>query len=38
MGLHPGYIYCKTCDIKDPKQNIVWVAPKGGGGPNYINM
>ena len=28
----------KTCDIKDPTQNIVWVAPEGGGGPNYPNM
>ena len=31
-------VHCKTCDIKDPKQNIVWVAPEGGGGPNYSNM
>jgi electron-transferring-flavoprotein dehydrogenase len=31
-------VHCKTCDIKDPKQNIVWVAPEGGGGPNYVNM
>ncbi|WP_131782986.1 electron transfer flavoprotein-ubiquinone oxidoreductase [Legionella gresilensis] len=31
-------IHCKTCDIKDPKQNIIWTAPEGGGGPNYINM
>ncbi len=31
-------IHCKTCDIKDPKQNIVWHAPKGGGGPNYTDM
>ena len=31
-------VHCKTCDIKDPRQNIVWVAPEGGGGPNYINM
>jgi electron-transferring-flavoprotein dehydrogenase len=31
-------VHCKTCDIKDPKQNIVWVAPEGGGGPNYTNM
>ena len=31
-------IHCKTCDIKDPTQNIVWVAPEGGGGPNYPNM
>lgn len=31
-------IHCKTCDIKDPKQNIVWKAPEGGGGPNYTDM
>lgn len=31
-------IHCKTCDIKDPKQNIVWHAPEGGGGPNYTGM
>ncbi len=31
-------IHCKTCDIKDPTQNIVWVPPQGGGGPNYPNM
>ncbi len=31
-------IHCKTCDIKDPKQNIHWIAPEGGGGPNYPNM
>ena len=31
-------IHCKTCDIKDPTQNIVWVAPEGGGGPNYSGM
>jgi electron-transferring-flavoprotein dehydrogenase len=31
-------IHCKTCDIKDPKQNIIWKAPEGGGGPNYVNM
>jgi electron-transferring-flavoprotein dehydrogenase len=31
-------VHCKTCDIKDPMQNIVWVAPEGGGGPNYVNM
>ncbi|MDM8356140.1 electron transfer flavoprotein-ubiquinone oxidoreductase [Pandoraea communis] len=31
-------LHCKTCDIKDPSQNIVWVAPEGGGGPNYSNM
>ncbi|MEK0082802.1 electron transfer flavoprotein-ubiquinone oxidoreductase [Geminicoccaceae bacterium SYSU G07066] len=29
-------VHCKTCDIKDPRQNIVWVTPEGGGGPNYI--
>jgi electron-transferring-flavoprotein dehydrogenase len=31
-------LHCKTCDIKDPTQNIVWVTPEGGGGPNYPNM
>ena len=31
-------IHCKTCDIKEPSQNITWVAPEGGGGPNYSNM
>ncbi|MDF2180564.1 electron transfer flavoprotein-ubiquinone oxidoreductase [Neptuniibacter sp. CAU 1671] len=31
-------IHCKTCDIKDPAQNITWVVPEGGGGPNYPNM
>ena len=31
-------VHCKTCDIKDPTQNIVWVAPEGGGGPNYVGM
>jgi electron-transferring-flavoprotein dehydrogenase len=31
-------VHCKTCDIKDMTQNIVWVAPEGGGGPNYPNM
>jgi electron-transferring-flavoprotein dehydrogenase len=31
-------VHCKTCDIKDPLQNIVWVAPEGGGGPNYTSM
>jgi electron-transferring-flavoprotein dehydrogenase len=34
----PNCVHCKTCDIKDPTQNIVWVAPEGGGGPNYSNM
>jgi electron-transferring-flavoprotein dehydrogenase len=34
----PNCVHCKTCDIKDPKQNIVWVAPEGGGGPNYPGM
>ena len=29
-------VHCKTCDIKDPTQNIVWVTPEGGGGPNYV--
>ena len=28
-------VHCKTCDIKDPTQNIDWAAPEGGGGPNY---
>lgn len=31
-------VHCKTCDIKDPSQNIVWTPPEGGGGPNYPNM
>jgi electron-transferring-flavoprotein dehydrogenase len=31
-------VHCKTCDIKDPSQNIIWVSPEGGGGPNYPNM
>ncbi|MDE2578999.1 MAG: electron transfer flavoprotein-ubiquinone oxidoreductase [Hyphomicrobiales bacterium] len=31
-------VHCKTCDIKDPAQNIVWTTPEGGGGPNYPNM
>ncbi len=31
-------VHCKTCDIKDPSQNITWVAPEGGGGPNYSGM
>ena len=31
-------VHCKTCDIKDPTQNIVWTTPEGGGGPNYPNM
>ncbi|HHF7343714.1 TPA: electron transfer flavoprotein-ubiquinone oxidoreductase [Legionella feeleii] len=31
-------IHCKTCDIKDPRQNILWCAPEGGGGPNYVSM
>ncbi len=31
-------VHCKTCDIKDPRQNIVWDVPEGGGGPNYANM
>ncbi len=34
----PNCIHCKTCDIKDPEQNINWVPPEGGGGPNYSNM
>jgi Ferredoxin-like protein len=31
-------VHCKTCDIKDPSQNINWVVPEGGGGPNYSSM
>ena len=31
-------VHCKTCDIKDPAQNIDWVPPEGGGGPNYAGM
>ena len=31
-------VHCKTCDIKDPQQNIVWTVPEGGGGPNYSGM
>src|SRR3954452_2332244 len=31
-------VHCKTCDIKDPNQNINWVTPEGGGGPNYVDM
>ena len=31
-------VHCKTCDIKEPNQNINWVTPEGGGGPNYANM
>jgi len=31
-------VHCKTCDIKDPGQNIDWTVPEGGGGPNYPNM
>jgi electron-transferring-flavoprotein dehydrogenase len=31
-------VHCKTCDIKDPSQNITWVCPEGGGGPNYAGM
>ncbi len=31
-------VHCKTCDIKDPSQNITWICPEGGGGPNYPNM
>jgi electron-transferring-flavoprotein dehydrogenase len=44
-GAEPRYVinaqncvHCKTCDIKDPNQNINWVPPEGGGGPNYPNM
>ncbi|MBT8103976.1 MAG: 4Fe-4S dicluster domain-containing protein, partial [Gammaproteobacteria bacterium] len=31
-------VHCKTCEIKDPAQNIIWDVPEGGGGPNYANM
>jgi len=31
-------VHCKTCDIKDPSQNINWVVPQGGDGPNYTGM
>ena len=31
-------LHCKTCDIKDPRQNIRWVTPEGGGGPQYSGM
>ena len=31
-------VHCKTCDIKDPSQNINWMTPQGGDGPNYPNM
>ena len=34
----PNCVHCKTCDIKDPNDNITWVPPEGGGGPNYPNM
>ena len=44
-GLNPNFIinaqnciHCKTCDIKEPSQNITWVTPEGAGGPNYANM
>jgi electron-transferring-flavoprotein dehydrogenase len=37
--IHPGNcVHCKTCDIKDPAQNITWVPPEGGSGPNYSGM
>ena len=35
---HQNCVHCKTCDIKDPAQNINWVTPEGGGGPNYMIM
>ena len=35
---HQNCVHCKTCDIKDPSQNIVWAVPQGGEGPNYPNM
>jgi electron-transferring-flavoprotein dehydrogenase len=37
--IHPANcVHCKTCDIKDPAQNITWVPPEGGSGPNYTGM
>jgi electron-transferring-flavoprotein dehydrogenase len=37
--IHPANcVHCKTCDIKDPAQNITWVPPEGGSGPNYSGM
>jgi electron-transferring-flavoprotein dehydrogenase len=37
--IHPANcVHCKTCDIKDPADNIVWVPPEGGSGPNYAGM
>jgi electron-transferring-flavoprotein dehydrogenase len=38
QGNAQNCVHCKTCDIKDPRQNIQWVVPEGGGGPNYPNM
>ena len=39
LKLNPSNcLHCKTCEIKDPKQNIVWKVPEGAGGPNYANM
>jgi electron-transferring-flavoprotein dehydrogenase len=45
LGTHPrlvinaqNCVHCKTCDIKDPTQNIDWVTPEGGGGPDYQGM
>ena len=35
---HQNCVHCKTCDIKDPAQNINWQVPQGGEGPNYPNM
>jgi electron-transferring-flavoprotein dehydrogenase len=35
---HQNCVHCKTCDIKDPSQNIIWTVPQGGEGPNYPNM
>ena len=35
---HQNCVHCKTCDIKDPSQNINWAVPQGGEGPNYPNM
>lgn len=39
LQIHASHcLHCKTCDIKDPRQNIVWIPPEGGGGPNYRSM
>ncbi len=37
-SMHRNCVHCKTCDIKDPSENITWVCLEGGGGPNYAEM